>query len=277
MSRHSATQPSRQRRHLFGGSQRRAVGGVRPVLVRVTCIGGVIMAMVGTPRSAGAVPVAGVPTEEMARDVSSGASKSGSSAAAPTREDTKSPASQPDIGPLLRGKSLQPGDKGYKSHAWAAAGSFGGTLLPVLLGGFLTRSQSDAVMWTGVTMIALGQSFGPSVGYWYARERPRFTFHRLGLSALAVAAAGYPIYAYTGRLESYNSAGAAVLTVFAVAAESVTLALAVWDLSLLGETIERHNERPLTTSRLRGGTGGLTAVAPVVFPGGMGMSVAGAF
>jgi hypothetical protein len=189
------------------------------------------------------------------------------------------PASQPLAEPLLKGKSLQPGERGYKSLAWAAAWSFGVTLLPVVMGGFLTRSQSDGVMWTGLGLIAAAQSFGPSAGYWYAQERPRFTWYRLALSGIALAAAGYPLYAYTGRLESYNGGAAAALVTIAVVAEAVTLALAAWELSLLGDAVDQHNERPLRSpgsqpQKLRAAG---PVVAPLLVPGGGGVAVGGRF
>ncbi|MBI5482029.1 MAG: hypothetical protein HY906_24450 [Deltaproteobacteria bacterium] len=200
-------------------------------------------------------------------------------AAATATPPLVTPASQPLAEPLLKGKSLQPGERGHKSLAWAAAWSFGSTLLPVLMGGFLTRSQQDDVMWTGLGLIAAAQSFGPSAGYWYARERARFTWYRLALSGIALAAAGYPLYAYTGRLESYNSGGAAALVTLAVVAEAVTLALAAWDLSLLGDAVERHNERPVRppASQPLKVRAAAPMVAPVVVPGGGGVGLTGWF
>lgn len=184
------------------------------------------------------------------------------------------PASQP-FGPLLRGKSLQPGERGYKSLAWAAAWSFGITLLPVVMGGFLSSNPKDGVMWTGLGLIAAAQSFGPSAGFWYAQEKPRFTWYRLALSGIALAAAGYPLYAYTGRLDHYNSGGAATLVTIAIVAEAACLALAAWDLSNLGDAVERHNERSarMPTSQPRA----QAAVAPVFVPGGGGVSLVGRF
>jgi hypothetical protein len=187
-------------------------------------------------------------------------------------------ASQPLGEPLLKGKSLQPGEKGYKSLAWAAAFSFGATLLPVIMGGFLTSNPKDGVMWTGLGMIAAAQSFGPSAGYWYAREKPRFTWYRLALSGIAVAAAGYPLYAYTGRLESYNGGAAAALVTIAIAAEACVLGLAAWELSLLGDAVERHNERPLRGPGSQPGTRKAAAtVTPVMVPGGGGVGLTGWF
>jgi len=189
------------------------------------------------------------------------------------------PESQPAPVGLLRGKSLQPGEPGYKSLAWAAAWSFGVTLMPVVMGGFLTRSRQDGVMWTGLGMIAAAQSFGPSAGYWYAGERPRFTWYRLALSGIALAAAGYPLYAYTGRLDSYNGGAAAALVTIAVAAEAVTLGLAAWELSLLGDAVERHNERPVRppASRPSQRRASLPMVAPFFVPGGGGAGLTGRF
>jgi hypothetical protein len=189
------------------------------------------------------------------------------------------PASQPLAQPLLKGKSLQPGERGYKSMAWAAAWSFGATLLPVVLGGFLTRSQSDGVMWTGLGMIAAAQSFGPSAGYWYAKEKARFTWYRLALSGVALAAAGYPLYAYTGRLDSHNSGGAVALVIIAVVAEAAALALAAWDLTLLGDAVDRHNERPMLppASQPQQARAAALMVTPVVVPGGGGMGLTGRF
>jgi hypothetical protein len=184
------------------------------------------------------------------------------------------PESQPLAPPLLRTKSLQPGERGYKSLAWAAAWSFGITILPVVMGGFLTNNPKDGIMWTGFGLIAAAQSFGPSAGFWYAGEKPRFTWWRLALSGIALAAAGYPLYAYTGRIDQYNTSGAAALVAIAIAAEAATLALAAWDLSHLGEAVERHNERPVKPAsqpRLR------AAVAPIGVPGGGGLGVLGRF
>ena len=196
-------------------------------------------------------------------------------AAATAAPPASAPASQPFV-PLLKGKSLQPGERGYKSLAWAAAWSFGITILPVVMGGFLSNNPSDGVMWTGLGLIAAAQSFGPSAGYWYAHEKPRFTWWRLVLSGIALAAAGYPMYAYTGRLAHYNAGGAAALVAIAIAAEAATLALAAWDLSHLGDAVEQHNERPLRTpaSQPRPRT---AAVAPIVVPGGGGVGVMGWF
>jgi hypothetical protein len=188
-------------------------------------------------------------------------------------------ASQPLVEPLFKGKSLQPGEKGYKSLAWAAAWSFGVTLLPVIMGGFLTSNPKDGVMWTGLGLIAAAQSFGPSAGYWYAKEQPRFTWYRLALSGIAIAAAGYPLYGYTGRLASYNSGAAAALVTIAIVAEACVLGLAAWDLSLLGDAVERHNERPVKTpaTQPRKVKAAAPMVAPVVIPGGGGVGLTGWF
>jgi hypothetical protein len=196
-------------------------------------------------------------------------------ASAPTATSAaEATASQP-FGPLLRGKSLQPGERGYKSLAWAAAWSFGITILPVVMGGFLANNPNNGVMWTGLSLIAAAQSFGPSAGYWYAHEQPRFTWWRLALSAVALAAAGYPMYAYTGRLDHYNKGGAAALSAIAVAAEAAAVALAVWDLMNLGETVERHNEQPLRTPPPKPRRA--AAPAPILVPGGGGVGVMGWF
>jgi hypothetical protein len=184
------------------------------------------------------------------------------------------PASAPLEPPLLKTKTLQPGERGYKSLAWAAAWSFGITLLPVVMGGFLANNPKDGVKWTGLGLIAAAQSLGPSAGFWYAGEKPRFTWWRLALSGIALAAAGYPLYAYTGRFDHYNTGGAAALVSIAIAAEAAALALAAWDLSHLGEAVDRHNERPVKPAsppRVR------AAVAPVGVPGGGGVGVLGSF
>jgi len=214
-----------------------------------------------------------------AQDVPAAAAPLPTAGAATASPPSAVPESQPIMGPLLRGKSLQPGEPGYKSLAWAAAWSFGGTLLPVVMGGFLSRSRQDGVMWTGLGMIAAAQSFGPSAGYWYAGEQPRFTWYRLALSGIALAAAGYPLYAYTGRLDSYNGGAAAALVTIAIAAEAVTLGLAAWELSLLGDAVERHNERPVRppASRPSKQRASLPMVAPFFVPGGGGAGLTGRF
>jgi hypothetical protein len=225
----------------------------------------VAVAALARPVAAQEVPVAEAPLP--------------TAAAATAAPPPGAPASQPFTGPLLKGKSLQPGERGYKSLAWAAAWSFGVTLLPVVMGGFLTNNPKDGVMWTGLGLIAAAQSFGPSAGYWYAREQPRFTWYRLALSGIAVAAAGYPLYAYTGRLDHYNGGAAAALVTIAIVAEAVTLALAAWDLSLLGDAVERHNERParVPASQPRKVRALAPVVAPVPLPGGGGLAVGGSF
>ena len=191
------------------------------------------------------------------------------------------PATQPLTGPFLQGTQLQPGEPGYKSPAIGAGWSFGATLLPAIIGGFAARAQSELTMWIGFGLIVSGQSFGPSAGFWYANERARFTWERFALTLGAFGAALYPLYAYTGHLNDYNSGLAAGLVVLAVSAEAGALALAAWDLSLLGEVIDRHNFRPAkppATTPERSGVGArIGALVPFAVPHGGGVSVGGLF
>jgi hypothetical protein len=221
----------------------------------------VLLLALARPAAAQEVPLAPSPPETAAE--------------ATTAPPAAAPASQPPEPPLLKTKILQPGEKGYKSLAWAAAWSFGVTILPVVMGGFLSSNPKDSAMWTGLALIAGAQSFGPSAGYWYAGEKPRFTWYRLALSLVALAAAGYPLYAYTGRLSHYNSGGAATLVSIAIAAEAVTLGLGLWDLMLLGEAVDRRNERPIRPATQP--QPARAAVTPVALPGGGGVSVLGWF
>jgi hypothetical protein len=193
------------------------------------------------------------------------------------------PASQPLLpGSIVPGKTLQPGEPGYKSPAVAAAWSFATTLLPLIVGGFAVRAQSQVAMWTGFGLIVGAQSFGPTAGYWYANERARFTFARFGLTMAAFGAAIYPLYAYTGQLDSYSSPLAASLTVLAVITEAVALSLAAWDMSSLGETIERHNFKPgappaSAPSAPRARAGVRLGLAPVLMAGGGGLALGGRY
>jgi hypothetical protein len=181
--------------------------------------------------------------EETPSEAPSVAAPSEGGSAATLDPSTPGAASMP--APLQLGRQLQPGEPGYKSPAVGAGWSFGATLLPAIFGGFATRAQAEATMWVGFGLIVAGQSLGPSAGYWYANERARFTLHRSLLTVAAFGAAVYPLYAYNGRFDSYNGGLAAGLTIVAAVAEACALALAAWDLSMLGETIERHNFRPL--------------------------------
>jgi uncharacterized membrane protein YidH (DUF202 family) len=219
-----------------------------------------------------------VPPAAAAAEPPAGREIAASPAPLPTAAAAAAPASQPLLVPLVKGKTLQPGEPGYKSPAVAAAWSFGTTLLPVIVGGFMVRAQSQAVMWVGFTLIVGGQSLGPAAGYWYAGEKARFTWHRLALTVGAFGAAIYPLYAYTGRFDSYNTGGAAALMTIAIIAEGAALSLAAWDLSLLGDAIERHNYRPAPTQgRPKPVRAGLPVVAPLALPGGGGVGIAGRF
>jgi hypothetical protein len=180
------------------------------------------------------------------------------------------PASQP-LG-ILPGKTLQPGEPGYKSPAVAAGWSFGATLLPIIVGGFAARAQSEAARWLGFGLIVAGQSIGPSTGYWYAGQKARFTWERFALTMGAFGAGIYPLYAYTGGINNYHSGLAAGLTIVAVIAEAGALSFAAFDMMTLSETVERQNFKPATpASRPR------VSVAPLLAPGAGGVMLGGAF
>ncbi|HEY3353967.1 MAG TPA: hypothetical protein VGQ83_12015 [Polyangia bacterium] len=184
------------------------------------------------------------------------------------------PAASQPLG-IVPGKTLQPGEPGYKSPAVAAGWSFGATLLPIIVGGFAVRAQSEVARWIGFGLIVGGQSFGPSAGFWYADERPRFTLERFGLTLAAFGAAIYPLYAYTGSLTDYNSGLAAGLTIVAVVAEAVALSLAAWDMTLLGDSVERHNFKPTPPAASR--PRARLHLAPLLAPGAGGVMLGGLF
>jgi hypothetical protein len=185
--------------------------------------------------------------------------------APPVVRPDEAPTTQP--AGLLTGTALQPGQRGYKSAAVATSASVAAALLPVVAGGFSTRSGPAAGLWVGLGLIAAGQTFGPSVGFWYAGERAPLTWYRLGVSLAALGTAGYPFYGYGGRLDHYDHDLAAGLLAATVVLETAAILLAAWDLSAIGEAVERHNRRPPA----RGGA----ALLPVALPGGGGLGLVG--
>ena len=178
------------------------------------------------------------------------------------------PATQPETAALVRGTPLQPGQRGYKSTAVAASASVAATLIPIIAGGFITRTRTPGGLWAGLGLIALGQSFGPAVGFWYAGEKAPLTWYRLAVSFAALGTAAYPFYAYGGRVDRYNGDLAAGLLTATIVLETVAILLAAWDLSALSDAVEHHNNRPPARRTT-------AALVPVLMPGGGGLGLTG--